>query len=261
MPRRTHTRKNAAASLAFKDTLARRLWQLRLPAGARVRVWAIDEHRYGLISHHRRCWGLRRVRPHAPYRTRYEWGYVFTALEIAGRDEAHCVFLPGVSKEASTCFLEQIVLADPAAHHIIIQDQAGFHLRAGADALPSQIHLLPLPAYSPELNPVERVGTLIRAATANRAFKDLAAMEKAIENELRPLWTDPERVRSLVGGGWIRSQVNAISGVKNDPVFNCVWYYPKGRCAGTPPPPPTAVPGSTAPGLPHPASKSNCSRA
>ncbi|MEI6534851.1 MAG: hypothetical protein WCN98_05885 [Verrucomicrobiaceae bacterium] len=68
-------------SEAFKNSLARRLWQLRLPAGRPVRVWAIDEHRYGLISHERRCWVLRRVRPHAPYRTRYEWGYVASALE------------------------------------------------------------------------------------------------------------------------------------------------------------------------------------
>ena len=220
MPRRTHPRKNAAASLEFKTTLARRLWHLRLPAGAQVRVWAIDEHREGLISHHRRCRGLRRVRPHAPCRTRYEWGYVATALETGGRDEAHCVFLPTVSKEAGISFLEQIVAADPTAHHIIIQDQAGFPLKAGADPLPPNLHLLPLPPYSPELNPVERVGTLIRAATANRAFPTLEAMEAAIENELRPLWTDPGRVRSLVGGGWIRSQVNAISGVKNNLVFN-----------------------------------------
>jgi len=220
VPRRTHTRKNAAAALAFKTSLARRLWHLRLPAGVRVRVWAIDEHRYGLISHHRRCWGLRRVRPHAPYRTRYEWGYVATALEIAGRDEAHCVFLPGVSKEASRCFLEEILQADPEAHHVIIQDQAGFHLRAGADPLPANVHLLPLPPYSPELNPVERVGTLIRAATANRAFPELGDMEAAIEHELRPLWSDPQRVRSLVGDGWIRSQINVISAAENNPVFN-----------------------------------------
>ena len=152
-PRRTYIRKVSAACLAFGTTLARPLWQLGLPAGTRVRVWAVDEHRYGLISHFRRCRGLRRVRPHVPCRTRCEWGYGATALETAGRDEAHGAFLPGVSKEYSTCFLEEI----------------------------------------------------IRAATARRAFPDLESMESAIENEWRPLWTTPERVRSLVGDGWNRA--------------------------------------------------------
>lgn len=198
-------------SEAFKNSLARRLCQLPLPAGRPVRVWALDEHRYGLISHQRRCWGLRRVRPHAPYRTRYEWGYVASALEIDGKDEALCVFLPCVSKEASACFLQQLADADKAAVHVVIQDQASFHLKPGEQGVPENVRLLPLPPYSPELNPVERIGDLIKDATGNRVFADLEALERAIEAELKPLWTTPQRVRSLVGDGWIRSQVNAFS--------------------------------------------------
>jgi len=72
------------------------------------------------------------VRPHAPYRTKYQWGYVASALEIEGRDEAHVVFLPMVSQEASACFLREIVQSDPTSVHVVIQDQAGFHLQAGA---------------------------------------------------------------------------------------------------------------------------------
>ena len=71
------------------------------------------------------------------------------ALETVGRDEAHYVFLPGAGKAASTCFLEEIVRPGPTAYHIIIQDQAGLHLRAGPDALPPRIHLLPLLSCCP----------------------------------------------------------------------------------------------------------------
>ena len=211
-PRRTHTHKNAVASVAFKESLARRIWQLQLPKDRPVRVWTLDEHRYGLISNQHRCWGLRGVRPHAPYRTKYQWGYVASALEIEGRDEAHVVFLPTVSQEASACFLREIAQSDPTSVHVVIQDQAGFHLQAGDARVPENVRLLPLPPYSPELNPTERVGLLIRAATGNRVFRDLTSQEAAIENELRPLWTDPRRVRQLVGAGWIRTQVNACSG-------------------------------------------------
>lgn len=177
-----------------------------------MRVWAMDEHRYGLISHQRRCWGMRRVRPHAPYRTKYEWGYVASALEIEGRDEALCVFLPGVSLESSAAFLRELAGTDPAALHVVIADQAGFHLKNGDGRVPENVRLLPLPPYSPELNPVERIGDLIKDATANRVFPTLEALETAIENELRPLWEDPQRVRALVGEGWMRTQVNAFSG-------------------------------------------------
>jgi hypothetical protein len=211
VPRRTHLHKDAAQAEAFKSTLARRLWEVCRRSARPVRVWVMDEHRYGLISHQRRCWAMRRVRPHAPYRTRYQWGYVATALEIEGRDEGLCVFLPCVSLEASACFLQQLVATDPAALHVVIADQAGFHLKAGDPRLPENVRLLPLPPYSPELNPVEHVGSLIRAATANRTFASLQAIESAIEDQLRPLWTQPERVRHLVGHGWMRSQVNASS--------------------------------------------------
>lgn len=177
-----------------------------------MRVWAIDEHRYGLISHQRRCWGLRRVRPHAPYRTKYDWGYLSTALEIDGKNEAVCMFFPSVSKDVSAVFLRELAASDQRAVHVVIQDQAGFHLKAQDEGVPENVRLLPLPPYSPELNPVERVGDLIKDATGNRVFGSLKEMEAAIEKEIKPLWSEPQRVRSLVGEGWIRSQVNAISG-------------------------------------------------
>lgn len=195
----------------FKRTLARQLWHLRVPKDKPVRVWVIDEHRYGLISHQRQCWGLRRVRPHAPYRTRYQWGYVATALEVEGSEEGLCVFLPVVSHEASACFLREISLMDPSSVHVIIQDQAGFHFKDGAAALPPNMRIINLPPYSPELNPVEHVGSLLRAATGNTVFATLDKMEARIEDELRPLWTESARVRALIGNGWLRTQVNAIS--------------------------------------------------
>ena len=44
---------------------------------------------------------------------------------------------------------------------MVIMDQAGFDLRAGDG------RLLPLYAYSPEFNPVERFFRLLKAPTAN----------------------------------------------------------------------------------------------
>jgi transposase len=37
--------------------------------------------------------------------------------------------------------------------------------------------LLPLPAYCPELNPVEGFGRLLKARTANRLYRNLRLLE------------------------------------------------------------------------------------
>jgi transposase len=84
----------------------------------------------------------------------YEWEYVYGALEVI-EGGAEFRFMPSVNLEYSHGFLEQIAASDSFAEHVVIWDQAGFHPRPKAASLPARIHLLPLPPYSPELNPVE----------------------------------------------------------------------------------------------------------
>jgi hypothetical protein len=42
--------------------------------------------------------------------------------------------------------------------------------------LPARIHLLPFPAYSPELNPPERLWDVIKDQLCNRLYQGIAAM-------------------------------------------------------------------------------------
>jgi len=64
------------------------------------------------------------------------------------------------AKTSGHVFLEQIAQSDPAALHLVVWDQAGFHPRDGEVGVPDNVRLLSLPAYSPELNPVEQLGDL-----------------------------------------------------------------------------------------------------
>lgn len=210
VPRKTHAKKDAAAAERFKVELAERLAALPLEAARPVRVWVADEHRYGLISVLRRCWGLRGVRVSAPYQTKYVWGYLHSALELDGQHAAQALFSSSVNLETSGKFLEQIARSDPQAQHVVIWDQAGFHPRAGHATVPAGVHLLSLPPYSPELNPVEKIGAFIKDAVCNRVWPTMEAIEAAISEELAPLWTIPERVAQLVGQeGWLAAQLNA----------------------------------------------------
>jgi transposase len=209
VPRKTHAQKDAAASAEFQRTLCAQLKSLNVAGGKRVRVWVADEHRYGLIPVVRRCWSLRGLRPTAPYRTKYEWGYLYSALEVDGDHAAEFLCLPGVSLAMSRLFLERLAARDPQAEHVVIWDQAGFHPQAERHDVPERIHLLALPPYSPELNPVEIIGDVIKDRIANTLWNTLEALEEALGEELRPIYESAERVRDLVSHPWLIEQVNA----------------------------------------------------
>ena len=209
VPRKTHAAKDAAQSAEFQRTLCTRLKNLSVGGGKRVRIWVADEHRYGLIPVVRRCWSLSGLRPVVPYQTKYEWSYLYSALEVDGDNAAQFLCLPGVSLELSHLFLAHLSAQDPQAEPVVIWDQAGFHPKAEAAGLPANLHLLPLPPYSPELNPVELIGDLIKDRIANTLWNTFEALEEAISEELQPLCQSAERVRSLVSHPWLLEQVNA----------------------------------------------------
>jgi transposase len=214
VPRKTHAKKDAAQAAEFQQTLCEKLRNLNVGGGKAVRIWVADEHRYGLIPVVRKCWTLRGERPTVPYQTKYEWGYLHSALEVDGHNAAQFLCLPEVSLGMSRMFLEQLAASDPQAEHIVIWDQAGFHPNPKLHAVPARIHLLPLPPYSPELNPVEAIGDVIKDRIGNTLWATLDALETAIGEELRPIYETAERVRSLVSHGWLIDQVNA-SGAEN----------------------------------------------
>jgi transposase len=209
VPRKTHAKKDAAKATEFQQTLCEKLKSLNVDGGRPVRIWVADEHRYGLIPVVRKCWTLRGLRPTAPYQTKYEWGYLYSALEVDGANAAEFLCLPEVNLTMSTLFLRQLVARDPHAEHVVIWDQAGFHPRAGDPSVPAHVHLLPLPPYSPELNPVEALGDLIKDRIGNTLWATLDAMDEAIGEELRPLYETAERVRRLVSHPWLIDQLNA----------------------------------------------------
>lgn len=211
VPRKTHAQKDAAQAAEFQRTLCERLTNLNGAGGRRVRVWVADEHRYGLIPVVRRCWTLRGLRPSAPYQTKYEWGYLYSALEVDGANAAEFACLPGVSLELSRLFLERLAARDPAAEHVVIWDQAGFHPQPGLHELPERVRVLPLPPYSPELNPVEVIGDVIKDRIANTLWPTLESLEEALGEELRPIYENAERVRRLVSHPWLIEQVNVIA--------------------------------------------------
>jgi len=88
--------------------------------------------RYGLAPVTRKMWTIKGQEIIAPVNHRYEWGYLYGALQVGG---GGCEFLyaPGVNKEWDAGFLKQISRRDPHAMHVVIGDGAGFHHKEGQD--------------------------------------------------------------------------------------------------------------------------------
>ena len=110
-----------------------------------------------------------------------------------------CV-LPGVSLEMSGLFLEQLAASDPEAEHVVIWDQAGFHPEPKLHAVPARIHLVPLPPYSPELNPVEAIGDVIKDRIANTLWQTLDDLERPSARNCGPFMKMPNAC-----GGWFHT--------------------------------------------------------
>jgi transposase len=206
VPRPCHQKKDARAAEAFKTTLSRKLAALRLPASRPVRLWVADEMRYGLQPVTRRVWALRGQRAVAPVHPRYQWGYVFGALQVGGTSAAEFFYCPTVDLESSRTFLRQVAAREPDATHVVLWDGAGFHPGDGDPGLPANVRLMAFPSYSPELNPVEKLWDQLKGRLCNRVFASLEALEAVPTEALCDFWQDARRVVDLIGKGWLRAQ-------------------------------------------------------
>ena len=66
------------------------------------------------------------------------------------------------------------------------------------------------PAYSPELNPAERVFEEVRRWVEGRVYGSIEEKVEAVNAYLRELESDPRRVRSLAGWDWIGEAVQSL---------------------------------------------------
>ena len=108
--------------------------------------------RYGLLPVTRRAWALKGVRVVAPVHPRYQWGYLFGALEVGGGGTHFC-YCPTATLEMSQAFLQQLAGQEPEAIHVVLWDGAGFHPEDGAPEVPANVRLSRLPVVQPGVKP------------------------------------------------------------------------------------------------------------
>ena len=129
---------------------------------------------------------------------------------MGGEARVEFLYSPTVNLGHSELFLQQLGAREPDATHVVIWDGAGFHPQDGAQGLPDNVRLLPLPSYSPDLNPIEGLWDQLKDHLCNKVFASLRAMQAAITDLLRPFWENAERVRDLIGQGWLLARAQAF---------------------------------------------------
>jgi hypothetical protein len=157
----------------------------------------------------RRVWSPRRERPCAPCRIRYQWLYVYGFAQPQN-GETQWWLMPTVSIEVMQIALNhfaQAVNPNGEKYILLLADQAGWHTSEHLQ-LPANIELFPLPPYTPELQPAERLWPLLRESLANTSFANLDALEETLSQRCRWLSSHPDIIQSYCGYQWILNALN-----------------------------------------------------
>ena len=147
--------------------------------------------------------------PAVPHRqASYKWTYLYAALEPT-TGESFCLYLPGMDARCLQSFLDQLSEAYPQNHLLVVLDGAPSH-RSEEIVCPENVEFLRLPAYSPELDPVERWFQEFRRELSNKVFETIELLQEALGRALRPYWEDSSRLQRLTGFSWWVEAVNAL---------------------------------------------------
>ena len=92
-------------------------------------------------------------------------------------------------------YLKAFSLHNPLELKIIIIDNAGFHSLTKYN-IPDNIKLIRIPAYSPELNPAEKIGAFIKKSYKNRVFQKLENVKTWLHNFIKHN-LNPDIVKSI----------------------------------------------------------------
>ena len=179
--------------------------------GREVNLWFEDEGRAGLKPLLKRLWALRGERPTINQIRKYQWLYTYIFVEPK---TGNCDFmlLPTVNiawmSEALAKFVERI---DPLGKKIIVLvvDQAGWHMSKKLK-VPGNILIVPQPAYTPELSPVEPMVKKLHAPLCNKLITKISEVRDLVATECRRLEGSKKEVKSQTLFPWLRRVIESF---------------------------------------------------
>jgi transposase len=190
-----------------KKTLPEKLATVLIPEAVRertIRLMFQDEARFGRMARIRRCWSPAPLRPIVSNGYERQFTYVYGAVSPL-QGELDWTLTEKMNTVQMTAFLSQVSQAHPEEFIVMVVDGASSH-KAKELVVPENIRLLPLPGYSPELNPQEHIWDEVREkAFPNLVLDQMALVIERLKTGMGALAADANRVRSITAWPWIVS--------------------------------------------------------
>ena len=179
--------------------------------GKRICLWAQDESRFGLHTVQRRRLTLPGVKPVCPFEQAFENFWLCGAVQPNG-GENFVLELPATDSDCLQAFLNQFAASqaqDPGEVQVLLLDNGGAH-RAKALRWPARVLPVYLPAYCPELNPIERWWQELKDAISNQLYGTLDALRARVDAELAAWNHGPERLCSLTAYDYLIDALTSL---------------------------------------------------
>ena len=207
MPRPQHPDTDPQAQEFFKEIVLEQIEAIAEEhPGEEVRVWVHDEARFGQQGTITRVWARRGSRPRRLRQTGRESLYVLTAA-CPSSGSACGLIMPELNTAVINQYLEQFSrqLA-PGVRAVLLWDNAGYHVSRGL-VVPSNVSLIGLLPYSPELNPVENLWHYLRSHDwSNRVFPDYESLREAAMEAWRKVCLDPEKIKTVCAAPYLEQR-------------------------------------------------------
>ena len=180
-PRPRHAKQVAGRVTTWRDeTLPATLRRVQeLHPTSRLEIWFQDESRFGQKTKSTRVWTERGSNPTFVDQNGKLSAYIFGAVNPStgarvGLVATHC------DSEIMQLHLDEVSRSvEHDAHVVMVLDGAGWH-QSKSLTIPPNITLCPLPPYSPELNPIERLWLRIKERYLSfRQYRDIDAIISA----------------------------------------------------------------------------------
>ncbi len=173
----------------------------------RVKVFAQDESRIGLLTIRRRRLTARGVQPVGLIQHAFQSFYVYGAVAPTTGEHFFLQY-PRLNRATFQGFVDAFAHAYPNTLNVLVLDNSGAHT-AKHVTLPENIRLVLLPPYTPELNPIERVWRALKDDLAWLHFADLEAQQAHVATILSTY--NAAILQSLTAYAYFVEAVNALS--------------------------------------------------
>ncbi len=177
------------------------------PAKNGLKYWCQDETRIGLKTIERKKITARGVKPIGLVQWNFKAYYLYGAV-APQTGESFWLEFSHLDSLCFQIFLEQLAGEYPENLNVVQLDNGRFH-HSNSLKIPDNILLIFQPPYSPELNPIERVGQHIKQELSWEIYDSLDEIKEKVRAFIEKF--SRETIASITGWDYIQSALATVA--------------------------------------------------